>query len=182
MQGALEWIGQIADWLGQFIPRWIILDPTMGGVKYVRGKRIVALGPGLHFWWPLLTKIDTYPTARQADDLRSQTLVTTDDKVIIVGGMVVYEVVDIVKLLAHTYMPSQAIKDISLTAIHDVCCRMSWEELKTEQRKGTLDTKLKHAARAALGDYGVHVLKTMLTDLAPARVYKILQSTSRDEE
>lgn len=182
MAGAFEWISKIAEWLGAFIPQWAVIDTTMGAVKFVRGSKVKPLGPGIHFWWPVTTNFYRYPVARQGEDLRSQTLVTTDDKVIIVGGMIIYEVVDIEPLLAHTYKPSETIRDIALTAIHDVCCKLSWPELKEAQRKGTLDTKLKNAAKEALEPYGVKVLKTMLTDLAPARVIKVLQSTSKDAE
>lgn len=181
MDSALAWIGQVAEWIGQWVPRWVILAPTRGGVKYVRGREVHILGPGIHFYWPVMTELATYPVARQADDLRSQTLVTTDDKTIVVGGMVVYCVRDLSRLLPTTYQPEQAIKDITLTSIHNVCCRMSWAELKDEQRKGTLDTKLKNAAKRQLEDYGVEVLKVQLTDLAPAQIYRVMQSTSKDE-
>lgn len=185
MESALAWIGQIASWVGQWIPRWVILDPTMGAVKYVGGKKVVALGPGIHFYWPARTNLDTYPTARQADDLRSQTIMTADEDAeiaIVVGGMIVYEVFDILKLLPTTYRATQTVKDLALTCIHDVCCQMTFRELRAEQRKGTLDTKLKNAAKKALEEYGIRVLKVQLTDLARARVYKVMQSTSRDEE
>jgi regulator of protease activity HflC (stomatin/prohibitin superfamily) len=180
MDSALAWIGQIAEWVGQFIPRWVVLDTTMGAVKFVRGKKVVPLGAGVHFYWPLVTNISSYPVARQADDLRSQTIVTTDDKTIIVGGMIVYKVFDIEKLVAHTFCPQQTILDITLTAFHDVCCQLSWTELREQQRSGRLDTKLKAKVKKALEPYGVRVLKTMLTDLAPARVLKVVQSTSTD--
>lgn len=174
MNEALAWIGQLIDWVGRFVPRWVILDTTEGAVKYIRGSKVVALGAGIHWYWPLVTTWQTYPTARQADDLRSQTIVTMDDKTIIVGGMLVYEVKDIEKLLAHTHNPATTVTDIALTAVHDVCCRHTWEELKAGQRKGTLDTKLKNTAQDALSDYGVKVVKCMLTDLAPTRVIKVM--------
>jgi regulator of protease activity HflC (stomatin/prohibitin superfamily) len=182
VDSALAWIGQIASWIGQWIPRWIILDPTLGGVKYVKGKPKYCAPGQVHWYWPVTTNLETYPVARQADDLRTQTIVTTDDKIIVVGGMIVYEVDDVMKLLPTTYRAAQAVKDIALTCIHSVCCGMSWEELKREQRKGTLDTKLRNEARKALEEYGVKVLKVQLTDLAPARVLKVMQSISKDEE
>jgi regulator of protease activity HflC (stomatin/prohibitin superfamily) len=180
MEGALAWISQIAEWLGRFVPRWVILDTTMGAVKFVRGARAVPLRAGVHVYWPVTTTLQTYPTARQADGLPSQTIVTADDRAIAVGGMIVYEVDDIEKILAHTFQPEQTIRDIAMTAFHDVCCQLSWAEIKEQQRKGTLDTKLKNAAKKELEPYGVRVLKTMLTDLAPCRVIKLIQSTSQD--
>lgn len=196
MEGAFQWLSQIADWLGRWIPRWQIIDTTYGGVKFVgyllpqtlRVKcggfpgdmKVLKLGPGIHWFWPATSTLNVYPIARQADDLRSQTFVTTDGRTVTVGGMLVYEVEDIEKLLAHTYQASQTVKDIALTAIHDVCCQMAWEELLLAQRKGTLDTKLKAEAKKALEPYGVKVLKTMLTDLAPCRVLRLVQSTATD--
>lgn len=180
MESAFAWLGRLVEWVGQFFPRWIVLDTTQGAVKFVRGFKVVPLKPGIHWYWPATTTIAQYPTARQADDLRTQTFVTTDDKVIAVGGMVIYEVTDIEPLLAHTYKPAQTVTDIALTAIHDVCCKLSWDEIKKEQRKGTLDTKLRRETQKQLEPYGVRVLKTMLTDLSPTKVYKLIQSTSND--
>jgi regulator of protease activity HflC (stomatin/prohibitin superfamily) len=181
MDSALAWIGQIASWIGNFIPRWVILDTTEGAVKYVRGHKAIALGPGIHWYWPVVTSLTHYPTAFQADRLQTQTLVTTDDKVIIVGAMVSYSVTDILPLVAGTHSAQTTVKNLAMTAVHDVCCRMSWEELKGEQRKGTLDTKLRNMAQRMLTKYGVHVEQLTLIDLAPARVLKLMQSTSNEE-
>jgi regulator of protease activity HflC (stomatin/prohibitin superfamily) len=181
MGNALAWIGQIVEWVGRFIPRWVIMDTTEGAVKFVCGKNAKGLGPGIHWYWPATTTLVMYPTARQADNLRTQTLVTTDDKVVVVGGMIVYEVKNVLILLSTSHSAATTIKDLALTALHDVCCRLSWDELKSEQRRGTLDTKLRRAAQDALTSYGVAVLKVMLTDLAPTRVIKLLQSTAQEE-
>ncbi len=183
MGGALEWIGQIAEWLGRWIPRCIILDVRSAGIKFVRGGKIKVCPAGsIYFYWPLVTVFESYPIVRQADDLRTQTIVTVDDKVISIGGMIIYEVGDIEKLLTKVYSVERTINDITLTSIHDICCRLTWEELKAEQRRGTLDTKLKNAAKYALSEYGVVVIKVMLTDLAPCRVLKLVQSISNDSD
>jgi regulator of protease activity HflC (stomatin/prohibitin superfamily) len=180
VQGAFEWIGKLVDWIAQFFPRWIILTPVMGAVKFVRGSRAVALGAGIHWYWPATTTVESYPTARQTDNLPTQTLVTSDDKTIAISAMVVYEVEDIEKLLAHTYSAEKTIQDLCLSAIRRVCCKMTWDDLKTEDRRGTLDTKLKNAAKWELENYGIRVLGAVLTDLAPCRVLRLVQSTASD--
>ena len=118
--GALTWLSEIIQWLGEFIPRWIIIRTTHGGVKFVRGKRVVVLYPGIRWYWPIVTELITYPTARQTTPLRAQTLTTIDGKVVAVGGMIVYEIEDIEKLLAHSYDADQTIEDLALTAISAV--------------------------------------------------------------
>lgn len=177
---ALAWIGQIADFIGRFIPQWRIVPTNAGAVKFVRGAKAVPLGPGIHWFWPLMTEFIMHPTARQAVDLRAQTLATTDDKTIVIGGMVVYEIDNIEAILAHTFDPDESIRDVSLSVFHDVCCHLSWEEIKAGQRAGTLDRKLRRELRAQLKPFGVRVLKATLTDLAPCRVLKLVQSMAKD--
>jgi regulator of protease activity HflC (stomatin/prohibitin superfamily) len=181
MDNAFAWINQIMVWVGRLIPRWEILEVTEGAVKFVGGKKAVFCGPGIHWWWPAVSTWNPYPTVRQADRLLTQTFVTTDDKVVAISGIIVYSVTDLLLLLTTTHNAAIAVKDLALTAIHDVCCQMSWEELKSEQRKGTLDTKLRNTTQKALNDFGVKVEKVMLVDLSPARVLKVLQSVSQEE-
>ena len=180
MEGALAWVGHIADWLGQWIPRWTIVNTNQGAVKFVKGHTAIACGPGIHWWWPVTTNFITYPTARQTANLKSQTVMTSDDRTIAVGGMIVYEVSDITAILAHTFDPDETIKDIALSSIHDACCQLSWHELREQQRNGALDRKLKAEARKDLDRYGIKVLKMTLTDLAPCRVLKLVNATSQD--
>ena len=182
MENALAWIGQIAAWIGQFFPRWVVLDTTEGAIKYVHGSRVVACGPGIHWYWPAVTTWVPYPTARQADQLETQTMETLDGRTIIVGGILVYSVTDLAALITTTHSPTSTVKDIALTAVHDVCCQMEWEALKAAQRSGLLDRELRKAAQDQLKDYGVKVIKLMLTNLARARVLKVSQSVSKEEQ
>jgi regulator of protease activity HflC (stomatin/prohibitin superfamily) len=181
MEGALAWIGKIADWIGQWIPRWVVLDPTEGAIKYVGGKRIVPCGAGVHFYWPARTIWQAYPVARQTDRLESQTMESKDGKTFIVAGTLTYKVLDIEKLLPVTHSPSTAVIDIAMTAVHDVCCQFDWEALQEEQRRGTLKTKLRNAAQRDLTELGIEVMVLKLNTLARCRVLKISQSTSTEE-
>lgn len=186
MESALAWIGQIAEFVGKFIPRLVIMIPSLGAVKYTgrlfgkEAMRVTAHGAGLHVYWPLVSAWEVYPTARQTDDLRTQTITTADGKTIAVSGLITYEVYDLLKLLPTTFEAAKAISEITLTSIHDVLSRMTWEEMCLEQRKGTLETKLRNATKRQLDDYGVKVVRVQLTDMAPARVIKLVQSISND--
>jgi len=180
MGEAFAWLGQLVEWIGRFFPRWQIVTATHGAVKFVRGAKVVPLAPGMHWFWPLTTDLMLYPTARQAVDLRSQTFVTADDKTIAVGGLIVYEVKDIAAILGQTFDPDETIRDITAAAIHDVCCSKTWDQLREGLRSGALDRELRQEAAKGLNSYGVRVLRTTLTDLAPARVLKVVQSTSKD--
>lgn len=180
MDSALAWVGQVAAWIGQWIPRWVIVTTTCAAVKFVKGHTVVSCAPGIHWYWPVTTIFLMHPTARQTVNLRAQTVMTSDGRTIVVGGMVVYEIADIQKILAHTYDPDETIKDIAMSSAHDVCCQLAWDDLREQQRNGALDRKLKVEARKDLDSYGVKVLKMTLTDLAPCRVLKIVNSMSQD--
>lgn len=182
LEGAFGWIGEFVKFIAQFVPRPVHIHAAEGAVKFVKGRPGVAIPPGMHMWWPLTTEIFTYPILRQAEELRAQTIITTDDRVIMVAGLIVYEVFDIERILAHTERPGQTVRDIALSAVHDTCCQMSYDDLKRGQRRGNLDQRLKTEAQAQLSDYGITVLKVALTDLAPTRVIRLVQTTAKGED
>lgn len=180
MESAFAWIGQIVEWVGQWIPAKVLVDPTHAAVKFVRGKAGVLLGPGMHFYWPITTSFHPYPVARQAVDLRSQTFMTTDEVTAIAGGLVVYEVANLELLIGHTFEPDSTIREISIGEIHGVLCSMTWAEIRTALASGKLDTRLRGEVRKALEKYGVKVVNVTLTDLAKCRVIKLFNSNSVD--
>src|SRR5688572_15772955 len=120
MDSAFGWISEIVAWFGQFFPRVEIIPTTHGAVKFVRGSRVVALRSGWHWYWPFTTKFCTYPTARQTVNLRSQTLVTKDERTIVVGGLIVYEISNIKAILAETFDPDDTIEDVTTGVINGV--------------------------------------------------------------
>ena len=180
MESLFGWVGKVVEWFGQFFPRWLIIRTTHGGVKFIRGHKLVALGAGWHLYWPLTTEIMTYPVARQGANLAIQDVITTDGKTIAVGGLIVYEIKNIEAILAHTWDPEQTIKDIAMSAYFDTLAKMSWIDIRTSMELGTLKLKLRRTARKELDKYGVRVLKTSITNLVPTRIYRHLQSQSQD--
>ena len=173
MNEALAWVGQIASWVGKFIPRWAIIKTTHGGVKFVRGWKVRPVGPGIHWWWPVTTELTVYPVARQANDLRSQTLETEDGVTVVASSVIVYEVHDITALIAYTYDPDNTIMEVALATVQDVLTRLTWKEASTMKRR-VLNTALKHNTQKMLDPYGVTVLNMNLTDLARCQVFKVL--------
>ena len=99
-----------------------------------------------------------------------------------VGGMISYKVVDIYKLLTACHNPVMAVRTITLPAIHQVACRMSWSELKIEQQKGTLNTKLRNATQKRLAEFGIAVDSVELTDMTKVRALRLIQSSQSDQE
>lgn len=180
---ALAWIGQIFEWIGRWIPRWVVLDSTEAAVKYVRGKPVFCESGRIHWYWPAMTTWQPYPVARQTDRLESQTMETMDGKTFIVAGILTYRVRDLMLLVPTTHSPSATVIELAASAVHNVCCQYTWEELQAAQRdeETGLHAKLKREAQRQVYGYGVEIIKLQLTSLARCRVLKVLQSTSSEE-
>ena len=188
MDTALGWIGQIAAWIGQFFPRWATLHPATAALKVIgwsfrpsrRACRVVVQRSGIVWWWPVVTALNIHPVVRQANNLPTQTIVTTDHKTYIIGCMIVYDVTDIEQLLTNTWDADDTVKDIAATAAHAAAGSYSEEELLTVARSGQLDKEMKSIAHAQLRNYGVRVVKMQLTDLAPCHVLRLMNSEPTD--
>lgn len=176
MEAAFAWLGDIWNWLWQFVPKRQIVKTTHGAIKWRWGADVHVLGPGAYWYWPYSTEWEEYPTARQASDLPTQTMESTDGVTFVVGAMIVYEIQALEKLLAYTFDPEETIKDISQGAVHDVCSRKTWAELK----EPSLDLALRREVRRRLTPYGVRTRRVTLTSLARCRVLKLMQSSSQE--
>ena len=170
MDSALGWIGQIAAWVRQFIPKWIVIPTTHGGVKWVKGKRLVELKPGIHWYWPVVTILQTYPIVRQSVDLRPQVMVATDGKTFSAGVVVTYTVADLAKLLSTTFDPDEVMSEISLAAIYSVLTKLTLEELQPND----ISLALTAAIQELVTPYGVQVVRAALTEMSPCRVVKLI--------
>lgn len=178
MTEAFTWVQWIAEWFAKLIPRWTIVDTTQAYVLWRKGDEVYSGGAGIIWWWPAWSRLQVHPVVRQALDLRAQILTTRDGKSILAGGLIAYRIYDIRKALVDTYDPDDTIKDVSLTVLHTVLTRMSWEEILDAERQGILTLALRKEAKRVLEPYGVRPMKFAITDLAPAKVYKHAVSSS----
>lgn len=193
MGEALAWVGQIAEWFGQFIPRWKILDSRSGAVKFqtlrvrdlLRARwdtsvKTTALGPGLHFYWPAVTEIRAWVVARQNLDLVSQTVTTSDGKVLVVGGIVEFRIIDALKLVGDAWNPDNTIRGRAAGVLHRVCSEGTWTELQGAKANGELALRLRQQLRRRLRPLGVQVIAVEFSDFAPTRVLRLVQTTAGD--
>ena len=79
MESAFAWLNQLVETFYRFFPHVLIVRATHGAVKWVKGKEIKALGPGLHIYWPLTTEVEVMVTARQTLAIPDQVLATNVD-------------------------------------------------------------------------------------------------------
>jgi len=171
MDAAFAWLGQLAEWLGSFIPRIKIVRSTHGGVRFRHGKDAREIKPGIIVYWPIVTEIDVIPVARQTNNLPSQSLMTKDGKTVVVGGVVVYAIADVVACISNNWDVTETINDITMVAITNVITANTLEYLQTNLTKEVL-IQLTRETRRRLRPFGVKVYRTALTDFSTCMTIK----------
>jgi regulator of protease activity HflC (stomatin/prohibitin superfamily) len=171
---AFSWLADIVQAFGKLVPRLCIIRATHQGVKWRRGKDVRAMLPGLHWWWPLTTEVDTIVTARQTLNLPTQVLMTADRQQIVVGTLVVYRIKDVVEAIGKRNWDVECtVSDITQAAIVEVISRATLDDLLSDISAG-VEKKLTSTCRRRLRRYGVEVNRCAVTDFSTCRVYKLI--------
>ena len=183
MESAFAWIGALIEWLGLWIPRLTIVDTTRGWVKFVRGRIVRSGGPGLVWHWPLITKLTVFPVVRDSLNCKPQTITMASGETALVEAVVIYEILDIEKLVAHTADPFSTIEDLVMGAILYVLEGVdSWADIQRlskrepRARNSELNYRFKTEVQRELVPYGVNVFDVFLQNKAKARVIKLVNS------
>ena len=159
MEHVFGWIGQIFQTLLRFFPWLVIVPATSAGVAFVRGRRVKEWGPGLHWYWPLVTTYKTIMTVRQTQRVQSKVIMTKDLKTVTVGALVTYHIDDVVSALAKIAdLPSDIIER-SQGAILSLVSERTMEEIQRDRL--AFNAELSARMGEALNGYGVQVLQAV---------------------
>jgi regulator of protease activity HflC (stomatin/prohibitin superfamily) len=171
MDAAFGWIGELLAWIVHFFPHLGICRATHGGVKFVRGKKVKPIRPGLYWYWPAVTEVVLEPVCRRPVDIPAQSLTTNDDITTLVSVTLVVEISDPVKAFGKTWDIDELIMDVGAAAATEIVPEQSWANLRGKLRNGITEKLLK-SARNLLRPYGVRVLKARFTDFAEHTVIR----------
>jgi regulator of protease activity HflC (stomatin/prohibitin superfamily) len=172
---ALSFISDLWDFFISLLPNLQVVPATHSYVKFRRGKHIIEGGPGLVWYWPIATIIETVPIVRQIVNLSTQTLTTENGVPVAVGGLIMYHVDDPTVFLTDNFDADESVSEICQTCIREVVCSSSWEDLRSTYRDVT-DNRITKRANVALMPYGVVVERAKLTELAKTKVVSLLHS------
>lgn len=173
---AFEWLGQIIEALGKFIPRLLTVRATHGGVKWVRGHKVRPLKPGLHVYWPITTDTEVIVTARQTLNLPPQTVMTKDLVKLVVSAVAIYSISDVVQAIGHmNWDVDGTVGDISQAAVMEVITSTDYATV-TAEVVGSVEQRLTKTAAKRLRRYGVRIHRCALTDLSQCSVIRLIQN------
>ena len=77
MTGALSWLNDLLQWLGRWVPRMVLIQPTHRGVRFGPTGKSCEVGPGLIVYWPITHIVINVPVTTQSLQLNAQALPAT---------------------------------------------------------------------------------------------------------
>lgn len=170
MEAALGWIGDFAQWVVNWLPHVGICRKTHGGVKFVRGRHVKEIHPGLYLWWPITTEVELTETAQQTLNLTAQKLTTKDGRTILIDVVVIYRVEDVQKALVDTADYESTACDVALEATTEIVIDRTFKELH-DNLCDKVGTAITLRCRTYLKEFGLAVKKCRVSDFAETNVY-----------
>jgi regulator of protease activity HflC (stomatin/prohibitin superfamily) len=141
------------------------------GMMLRNGKVNRMLTPGLHWrWWFIEECYRAFNTETNVD-LNAASIVTTDGVSIVVSANVSYRVTNVATLWRKIMNSNDAIRNLAIGFVASYCADSEWGYL-TESRE-EVETGLRTYLEENLHDKGIEIIRVQLTDLAPARAYRL---------
>jgi len=157
-----------------YICKIVVVRTTHKGVVFKKGSEIRILNPGFHFYMPLISEVDIFPTVRQTTSLPPQAISSNDGEAIAARAVIVYEIKDMKAAFAESWDIEDTIVDIGMVALRGVITTKPSDTIFNEQL--ALDDELTGILKAGQlsRDYGVNILKAYFTNLAKTEVNSYL--------
>lgn len=134
------------------------------------GKLRKIIQPGIYFKFPIFDEIDCYHVLTTAMVLEAQSLTTSDEKEIVVKGVIKYRTEDLSKFFTDVYDAVDAISDVSMGIIKGVVSKKTWQECKDEGLDNEITKKVRNEAKK----WGIAVESVTLSDLSRMRSFRLL--------
>lgn len=132
------------------------------------GRYIRTLGPGLHIIMPVMDRIGArLNMMEEVLDVPSQEVITRDNAMIQVDGVVFYQVLDAAKAAYEISRMQVAILNLVMTNIRTVMGSMDLDELLSQRDK--INARLLIACDEATEAWGVKVTRVEIKDIAPPK-------------
>ena len=169
---AFSFLNDVAQWFGQWMPKWALLQVDEGGVKYLPGKEIIVLEPGEIYWyWPVTSNVVTIDTRRQTLTF-GQRLTTKDDISVQLNTVIVFTIWDVKKALVDTKDFEDTVGEVAQKlTIRPIMSRTFTETRADMGESNDMRNEITRGARGLLRDYGIDVMDGYVSDFTKTTVF-----------
>lgn len=169
LDSLIQWITSV---IGEVVP-FFIVKQFEEGIQLRGGKFSRIVYPGFHLKIPFYDEIITQHVVLTTLSLPAQSLVTKDNKNIVVEAMVKYKINNVKTFLLEVYDSTDAIGDVSQGIIKEIIMSSTWEDARGNE----LDNEITKKVRNELKKFGVYVEKVTLTSIADMRTIRLINQS-----
>jgi regulator of protease activity HflC (stomatin/prohibitin superfamily) len=155
----------------QIMPCYIVKEYEHG-VMLRFGKFHSKLNAGLIWKIPFVDEVLTTHNTITTMVIQEQSLVTKDDKNIVIAGIVKYKITNPKTFLLEVEDVVDAINDITKGKIKDIVIHKTWEEVRSID-----DNEIKDKVEEEVKNWGIKIYYITITDLAQIRTIRLINST-----
>ena len=167
----MDWLQKIFDKLLALLPVVQMLTPYEAGVRFTFGKWHKKLGPGWYVYWPLIQMVVWMETQTQLADLKTQSIITSDERDVVISGAIQYSIKDVEKAIMNVQDVDKSLMTLALGVILEFVSKHTFSECKDIE--GLKKEILKGIREEAQG-WGLKIEKVFISDRGRTRNIRLL--------